>query len=237
MFTIPHLIWLGILGMLIAAALIVLTRIRADHSRVSLVTMAVLVALKLVHISLSMKESEFGGMVIDQNQLSFHLCSIQIYFIIVINFIKNQKAVKAIKSFIVPCAVIGAAMSLLIPTEGVDPATPRVWQYMLIHAVLIFYGFYLMLVEKVDLGAHVYLRNLEFLLIVVAVAFLMNSVLEQYETNFLFLRTPPMEGLPLLNLDNGWYLYFVALASAAVILLTLVHLPFLFERKGKKEKN
>ena len=92
--------------------------------------------------------------------------------------------------------MIGAAMALLIPTEGVDVATPRVWQYMLIHGTLVFYGFYLALVERVDMSFRAYLNNLKLLAAVTMVAFLMNSVLERYNTNFLFLRVPPMEGLP-----------------------------------------
>ena len=89
-------------------------------------------------MSLSMKESEFGGYVLNQTQLSFHLCSIMIYAVIFINIIKNEKLIDKLKSFMVPCLFIGAAMALLIPTEGTDPSVPRVWQYMLIHGVLVF---------------------------------------------------------------------------------------------------
>ena len=175
-------------------------------------------------------------MVINQTQLSFHLCSIQIYLVIFINFIKNEKILAKLKSFMVPCMLIGAAIALLIPTEGVDPAVPRVWQYMLIHGALVFYGLYLMLIEKVNLSLKAYLNNLQLLLAVVAVAFVMNSVLEQYNTNFLFLRKPPMENLPVLNLDNGWYVYFLSLAAVACILLLLVHLPFIVKGAWKRHK-
>ena len=128
----------------------------------------------------------------------------------------------------VPCMLLGAAMALLIPTEGVNPAELRVWQYMLIHGTLVFYGFYLALVKRVDMSFRAYLTNLKLLLAVTMVAFLMNSVLEQYNTNFLFLRVPPMEGLPILNLDHGWGVYFVCLAAIACLLLLGVHLLFIF---------
>jgi uncharacterized membrane protein YwaF len=66
----------------------------------------------------------------------------------------------------------------------------------------------------------------------------MNSVLEQYKTNFLFLRVPPMKNLPLLNLDNGWYVYFLTLAALACILVFLFQLPFMILSARKKdEKN
>ena len=150
-------------------------------------------------------------------------------------FVKNENIKKTQKSFMVPCMVIGALFSLIIPTEGVDPSNLRVWQYMLIHGVLVFYGFYLMLVEKVDLSFKTYIKNLGLLAIVTLIAMLMNSVLEQYGTNFLFLRQPPMPNLPILNLNNGWYMYFLSLVIIAVILVGVVHLPFII-KDFKKNK-
>lgn len=232
MFSSGHFIWLGVVALMIFAAFILIKRFKPSHRAVHKVITALLIVLKLFHLSLSMKESADGGLVINQTQLSFHLCSIQIYLVIFINFIKNEKILAKLKSFMVPCMLIGAAIALLIPTEGVDPAVPRVWQYMLIHGALVFYGLYLMLIEKVNLSLKAYLNNLQLLLAVVAVAFVMNSVLEQYKTNFLFLRNPPMENLPVLNLNHGWYVYFLTLALIACTLVLLVQLPFII--KGLK---
>jgi uncharacterized membrane protein YwaF len=139
------------------------------------------------------------------------------------------------KSFMVPAMLIGAALALLIPTEGVDPTVPRVWQYMLIHGVLVFYGLYLMVIEKVDLSIKAYFSNLKILTLIVVLAFIMNSILEQYKTNFLFLRKPPMDGLPILNLDHGWYVYFVTLTLIACLLILTVHLPFIIRDARKKD--
>ena len=239
MFSSGHFIWLGVIALMIFAAFILVKRFKPSHRAVHKVITALLIVLKLFHLSLSMKESADGGLVINQTQLSFHLCSIQIYLVIFINFIKNEKILAKLKSFMVPCMLIGAAIALLIPTEGVDPAVPRVWQYMLIHGALVFYGLYLMLIEKVNLSLKAYLNNLQLLLAVVAVAFVMNSVLEQYKTNFLFLRKPPMENLPILNLNHGWYVYFLTLAFIACTLVLLVQLPFIINdlKAEKTEKN
>ena len=239
MFTANHFIWLGAIALLIAVAFIVINKLKLSNQGVGKGVMMLLIVLKLFHVALSMKESEFGGYVLKQTQLSFHLCSIMIYTIIFVNIIKNEKVVKVLKSFMVPCLFIGALMALLIPTEGADFTVPRVWQYMLIHGVLVFYGIYLAVVERVDLSFKAYFNNLKLLICVTAVAFMMNSVLEQYKTNFLFLRVPPMDNLPLLNLNNGWYVYFVTLAIIACVLMLLVQLPFmaLNKRKDKKEND
>ena len=236
MFTLSHFVWLGAISATIAALLILVKKFKPSYSAVGKAVMITLIILKIFHMALSMKESEFGGFVLDQTQLSFHLCSIMIYTIIFTNFIKNKKVVDTLKSFMVPCLFIGAAMALLIPTEGVDPSVPRVWQYMLIHGMLVFYGIYLSVVEKVDLSFKAYFNNLKLLLCVTLIGFLMNSVLEQYQTNFLFLRLPPMENLPLLNLNNGWYVYFITLAIIACVLMLLVQLPFIIIGAVKKKK-
>jgi hypothetical integral membrane protein (TIGR02206 family) len=235
MFTTGHFIWLGVIAVAIALAITLIKKFNASQNVVQKVVFYALIVLKLFHVCLSMKESPDGGFVINQTQLSFHLCSLMIYSVILINVIKNEKFVKMMKSFMVPCMLLGAAMALLIPTEGVDALRPRVWQYMLIHGVLVFYGLYLMIVERVDLSVKAYLTNLKLLIIVVIFAFLMNSVLEQYNTNFLFLRKPPMDNLPVLNLDNGWYVYFISLALVACALLFTVHIPYLIINRKKKQ--
>ena len=236
MFTSGHFIWLLVIAAVIAALLFTVRRCKIPALWVQRTSTVVLVILKLFHLSLSMKESVHGGLVIDQTQLSFHLCSIMIYAVILSNFIKNERVLSRIKSFMVPCLMIGALMALLIPTEGVDPTVPRVWQYMLIHGALVFYGLYLALIEKADLSIRAYGSNLLLMSGVMMVAFFMNSVLEQYGTNFLFLRLPPMEDLPILNLNNGWYVYFVTLVAVACLLLFLVHLPFIIAQAVKAHK-
>ena len=233
MFSLGHFIWLGSLITIIVFVLILLKKKNIQKNTVQKTVMFLLIVLKIFHMALSMKEMPDGSYVLNQTQLSFHLCSIMIYFVILINVIKNEKFVSTIKSFMVPCMLIGAAMALLIPTEGVDPTVPRVWQFMLIHGVLVFYGLYLMVVEKVDLSIKAYITNLKLLTLVVLLAFLMNSVLAEYKTNFLFLRYPPMENLPILNMNHGWYVYFITLAFVACVLLFLVHAPFIFRRHKK----
>ena len=152
MFSLGHFFWLGAIGITIALALITTKKLALSHRTVGRAVMMILIVLKIFHMSLSMKESAFGGYVLDQTQLSFHLCSLMIYSTILVNSITNQKIIATLKSFMVPCLLLGATMALLIPTEGVNPTHLRVWQYMLIHGMLVFYGIYLAAREKVDLS-------------------------------------------------------------------------------------
>ena len=61
-----------------------------------------------------------------------------------------------------------------------------------------------------------------------------NGAFFSYGTNFMFLTRPPMENLPILNLDHGWYVYVLSLAALAVVLMTLVHLPFMLAERRKR---
>ena len=61
----------------------------------------------------------------------------------------------------------------------------------------------------------------------------LNGALSAYDTNFFFLTRPPMEGLSYLNLDRGWYVYFIRLDILAIALTVLFHVPFIVrERKS-----
>lgn len=234
MFTVSHFIWLGSIALLIGAAFVVINKFRVPQAVVQKTVLYLLIATKLLHTALSMKDAVGGGMVLDQSCMPFHLCSLMIYAVIIMNLVKNEETVKVMKSFMVPAMLIGAAMALLIPTEGTDPTSPRVWEYMSAHTVLVFYGIYLMAVEKVDLSLKVYFRNLEILAGITVFAFLMNSILEPYEPNYLFLREPPMENLPILNLNHGWHVYFISLVLVACVLMLAVHLPFIIKAARRK---
>ena len=239
MFSTAHLIWLGCIFAAIAIGYIVAKKLRPSHDRVHLIVTCLLIITHIIYMAVSMREvdSEFGGFVLKQENLPFHLCSIMIYFTVFLRFIKNEKIVAKIKSFMVPAMFIGAAMALLIPTSGTNPTDIRVWEYMVAHGVLVFYGLYLVAIEKVDLGLKAYFSNLQLLLATAIFAFMMNSILVDGNANFFFLRKPPMDGLPILNLDHGWFVYIISLSIVACTLIFLIHLPFIIKEQKAKKKD
>ena len=239
MFSTAHFIWLGCIFAAIAIGYIVAKKLRPSHDRVHLIVTCLLIITHIIYMAVSMMEveSEFGGFVLKQENLPFHLCSIMIYFTVFLRFIKNEKIVAKIKSFMVPAMFIGAAMALLIPTSGTDPTDIRVWEYMVAHGVLVFYGLYLVAIEKVDLGLKAYFSNLQLLLATAIFAFMMNSILVDGNANFFFLRKPPMDGLPILNLDHGWFVYIISLSIVACMLILLIQLPFIIKEQKAKKKD
>jgi hypothetical integral membrane protein (TIGR02206 family) len=178
------------------------------------------------------------GGVLGAQYLPLHLCSILIFFILYLNICKNEARLEKIKSFIVPIALLGGTMALLIPTSGVNFLKPYAYQCFIYHAGIIWYALYLLVTKQVSLGLKSYINNMLSLTGIMFIMLWVNSALQVYDTNFFFLVRPPMEGLPILNLDNGWFGYFIALVLVAFTLITLLHIPFIIAgQKKKKEQN
>ena len=80
------------------------------------------------------------------------------------------------------------------------------------------------------------LQNMLMLLILVIFNIYVNSALSVYDVNFMYLTRPPMENLPILNLDNGWYMYLLSLLLVGLLLTTIFQLPFVLININRKNK-
>lgn len=235
MFTVNHFIWLA------ACAFAILTGLReAEKMKISVKTAgmcmsAICMLSETCKVLTHMLPSPEGGCALDPKALPFHLCSMQLFVVFYITLAKDSPTKQKVISFFTPAALLGGIMAMLIPTDGVDFLDIQPYQGFVYHAGLVWMAAYLLRTKQVDMGHRAYVRNL---LILVAVAVLMiyvNGAFFAYGTNFMFLTRPPMEGLPVLNLNHGWYVYFLSLAALAVTLMTLVHLPWMIaERRHVK---
>lgn len=144
-----------------------------------------------------------------------------------------------LKSFLVPISLAGGTLAILMATSGVDFAAPYAYQCFVYHAGIIWYAIYLIATKQVSLGKEAYKSNLVILSSLVFVMLWVNSALSVYETNFFFLVEPPVDNLPILNLNNGWYAYFATIVILGLVLLTAIHLPALIKeaRKTKAQRN
>ena len=239
MFTLNHFIFLGICAIFIAALLIYDKYRELSYDAVLNITVIGSVISECVKVFSSMIEGYGGGMHLDPYDLPFHLCSIQLFLFFALKyFIKTEDGRQKLLGFMVPVAILGGIMATLIPTEGVDFKEPQVYQFFLYHAMLIFFAIYIIKHNYVKWSYGVLLRNLKYLSAVIYVATIFNSILYagNEEVNFFFLVRPPMENLPILNLNNGWVGYIIALAIVAIILLTLLHTILIFIQKRQKNE-
>ena len=237
MFTYAHFIWIAISVLIILTLLFLTKRLNVSHKNV-LTIMCIISALsEITKISLNMVDGVSGGKVLSPGSLPFHLCSIQIFFIFGLRFfIKNENVKKVLYNFMVPTSLIGASMSLLIPTVGTSFLNVQVYQYFIYHAFLIFYGIYLIREHLAELSLKVLFVNYGLLLMFVLFDLWVNSFLSFWGANFMYLTRPPMENLPILNLNHGWYVYIINLLTVGTVLMVMFHLPFIIINCKKKTR-
>lgn len=239
MFTVNHFIWLGLCALAIVLGLAEAEKKHIDSKTAGMVMLVICGLSETCKIMTHMLPSPEGGCALDPNALPFHLCSMQIFIVLYITLAKSSPARDSVISFSVPAALLGGIMAMLIPTDGVDFRDPVPYQGFVYHAGLVWLALYFLRTKQVDLGRKAYARNLLILLCLTVTGIYINGAFFAYSTNFLFLTRPPLEDLPYLNLNQGWHVYLLRLASLAVALMTLMHLPFIIRerRKGKEGKH
>ena len=230
MFSVNHFIWLALCASGVFAGSAAAVKKRISIKTASVCMSLICVASEFSKMMTHMLPSPLGGFALNPEALPFHLCSMQIFVVFYITLSGDTPLRRKVISFMVPTALLGGVAAILIPTDGVDFLDPLAYQCFVFHAGLVWYALYFILTKQVILDFTAYLRNMGILL---GLAFLMiyvNGALFAYGTNFMFLTRPPMEGLPILNLDHGWYGYFFTLAGIVLGAMTLIHLPFLLKK-------
>ncbi len=233
MFTTEHFIWMGICAAFIAVLLFLSLRFRFSYRTATRIMALISLASELCKIFTHIEEAEGGGGVLGPQYLPLHLCSILIFLIFYCAFSKKEEMVKKVTSFCLPVGIWGGALAILMATSGTDFAKPYAYQCFIYHAGLLWWALYLICTKQVDLGVKAYLRNLAVLLVLLFVMLWVNSILSVYDTNFFYVVRPPAEGLPLLNLDNGWFAYFLTLVGLGLVGVTLTHLPAMLKERKK----
>ncbi len=243
MFTLNHFIWLGICLVIILG--VVLVNYKFKFSLKSNLTVYVVICivceiLKMTtHINYVYEDDVLVRAYLSPRGLPLHLCSIQIFFIFALRFfVKKETTQQKLLLFMFPTMLIGATLALLIPTNGVDFTNPRLYEYFPYHAYMVGFSIYLVVNKHIKINFKAIIRNYGFVCMLFIFELWINSILSAYDTNFLYLQEPPMDGLPLLNLNNGWYVYLCVLVIAGVVLLGTVQLPFAIinYKKDKKMK-
>lgn len=175
-----------------------------------------------------------SGYYLDQSTLPFHLCAIQLILFVALQFfVKNKKTQDQILCFMFPTMSLGALIALFIPTEGVSFADAQVYEYFIHHAFLVAFGINLIMSKFIKIDFKVILRNYGYLIGYMVICLWLNSALSYAHTNYMFLSRPPMDNLPFLNLNNGWFVYFIRIFTVGIIVVFLLQLPFALRNRKK----
>ncbi len=241
MFTLDHFIWLAIAIAIFTGLFIVQKHFKFSFDKILnlMLTVSVLSEVTKIFCNLEPSGHEEGGMVLDPGDLPFHLCSIQIFLMFALKFLcKSETAKENLLAFMCPTMIIGATCALFIPTVGTEFTKVVVYQYFLYHIFLIFFAAYILTERLVKWKPVFFVRNLAYLGVLALICTWINSALIKSvdKTNFMYLVRPPMENLPILNLDNGWTVYFITLSVLAVLLLGFFHLAVTLPSYIKSKK-
>lgn len=231
MFTGKHFVWIGLCVAFVAVLLVLSIRFSFSLHRAGLIMTVICVLSESSKMMSEMIPGVRGGMVLDPLALPFHLCSLLLFGVVYITFAKESPAKQHIIDFMAVAGTLGSICALLIPTNGVDFLSIGAYQCFVYHGGLLWFSFYLIVSKKANLGLRALFSNLGILLLLVLMNFYVNSFLSAYGSNFMYLVRPPMENLPFLNLDKGWYVYFLRIVVLAMAALTLFHLPFIVRER------
>lgn len=239
MFTTNHFIWMGICVVFITALLFISLKFKFDKKKAILIMVVIAIMSELLkiftHIELEYAAdgSLYRGYVGPQS-LPLHLCSIFVFIFIFMFFNKNEKFEKIIISFFVPIGLFGATLAILMATSGTNFKAPYAYQCFLYHSGMIYLALYFIITKQVDLGLKAYARNLIMLFSLAIIMIWVNGALSVYDTNFFFVCKPPADNLPILNLNHGWFVYFLSLCICGVVLETVISLPYIIKERKKE---
>ena len=241
MFTLEHFIWIGICILFITLLSYISIKNKYSFQKASFLMAFISLISELSkimsHMSFVNGENAMDGMVVEATSLPFHLCSLLIFAYFYFPFAKNDKIKKYLLGLVVPIGLIGATLAIIMATSGTNFKTIEAYQCFIYHAGMIWFSIYLISSKEVELGKKVWLRNIISLFAMSIVMIWINGLLQEYDTNFWFVVRPPRDGLPLLNLDNGWYVYFFTILCLGFTLISLVHLPFIIKERNTQKIN
>ena len=178
----------------------------------------------------------FGG-VLPKSDLPFHLCSIQILFILVINLTTNEKLRRFIFSFMIPSCLFGGIAAILIATNSARSTVIIAIQYFLYHIAISVFALRLLTDKEMKWRVGDLLNCFKFLLAIMFFAFYINSIVYDgiSNVNFMYVVGPPQDGLPFLNKDHGWLVYIIHYASLILICVTLCYMKAIIDTIKEKK--
>ena len=179
---------------------------------------------------------EFGGY-LPKTDLPFHLCSIQILFIAILVYSQNEKLKRFIMSFMIPSCLFGGIAAILIATDSSRNGSFVITaQYFVYHVAITVFALYLLTSREFKVTVKDYFNSLKFVAMIMFFAMYINSALYDgvAEVNFMYVVSPPQDGLPFLNEKHGWLVYIVHYAFTVLFAITLCYIkPIITAIKAK----
>lgn len=256
MFTVNHLIWIGICVILLILGFYYLNKCRPTLQQVLNIACigAILSEVTKTFSVLQVVPATDGStmhLYMELGHLPFHLCSIQIIFIFIARYGGKSKWRDDLLAFMYPTCTAGAFLAILLPSIfdssiSVSQAFthPLAYQYFLYHVMLILLGMYIAMSGEVRIQARHMKSSFGILALLAFVSLYLNSMFAvptyvngelisvNYTSNFFFTQRTPI-GIALTEKWH-WFVYYGIIALLAVALLGAFYLPFM-KKVSEKE--
>lgn len=227
MFGTKHIIVLAVCAVYIAAMLALLAKKRPPLRLVirALFAIGVISETLKVFTYIVINEKTYGGY-LPKTDLPFHLCSVQIIFMLIIVLTENEKIKGVLRAFMLPTCLIGGIAAMLLPTSSSISNSVITVQYFLYHSSIVIYAVYLYMTDEVHFTLRDWRNALLMLLAFFFIAIYLNSWVNDYEhnINFMYVVNPPVENLPYLNKNHGWLVYMIHYAALAFFAVTMCYI-------------
>lgn len=235
-FGVKHLIIVAICAVLIVGLFIGSKKLKfSDVCKIMFYVGIVSETVKIFYYIVQ-NESTHGG-ILPKTDLPFHLCSIQILFIAVVNFTKNEQLKRFLLSFMFPSCLLGGIAAIFIATNSSLNGTWVITaQYFLYHVAIVVLALNICTNKEIKLTVKDYFSCLKFLVILMFFAVYVNSIVDDGsgKINFMYVASPPQSGLPFLNENHGWLVYIVHYACLIVFCVTACYFkPIISAIKAK----
>jgi len=250
-FSVPHILFLAILIPAAVILGIVLAKKVGYSNKVVWVCFFIGVISEIEKIVFFMQkhiimigETAINTYRLPAEHIPFNMCPMQIFLMLILVMSLDIKKHSFLISFMYPTLVAGSAFAMFFPAvidKGyhglLDVATYR---YFIYHALLVFLGFYLKKSKPVEFT----IKSFGYAVVGISSAAIIMVWINAFfgwdpGVNFFFLVYPPVQGLPFLNLDNGWGIYALQIMGLGLLLFSLCYikelirdLPGLFKKKG-----
>ena len=239
-FDIVHILIIILTLALVTLTIVFRNKMKLEKLQKILLFIGIISEVVKVFSYIIINEDTLGGY-LPKTDLPFHLCSMQIILLFILNFSKNDKLKKLIYGFMLPTCLIGGFAAILLPTSSSKSYVLIFIQYFSYHISIVCFAAYLLTSKEVEYEIKDYFNTLLCLVAVLLIAIYINSILNDYihNINFMYVVNPPVDGLPILNKDHGWLVYILSYALICVIAVTLCYSKTIIDaiRNRKTEKN
>ena len=221
-FETKHLIIVAICAVLIVALSILSKKMNFTMICKTMLYIGIVSEIIKIFYYIVQNEKTHGG-VLPKSDLPFHLCSIQIIFIVLLNISKSEKLKRFLLSFMYPSCLFGGIAAILIATHS---SLNGLWiitlQYFAYHVAITVFSIRLIIGEEFKLKLSDYTNCLKFLLIIMFFAIYINSIVYDGsdKINFMYVASPPQSGLPFLTENYGWLVYIAHYAGLILVCIT-----------------